>query len=479
MARLVVISQSLAGSIHELGEKWATIGRADGNTFQLLEGSVSGRHCEVRVSGEELVVRDLHSTNGTFAGDQKISETTIKPGQTLRLGDVELRFEGSGPAVLSGAPFNSKMLVTSFAAPAPTPAAIPQKESEAAPEAAGATGKKFQVLFVDDSMAFLELFGELCAELARGAWQIHTATSADRALAVLQERPVDLVVLDIGMPMLDGLQLLGIINRRYPGLKIAVMTGNATESKRADALGKGAELFLEKPVTADGMRTVFNVLNDLVSWNREGFTGALRQVGLQEVIQMECNGRHSSILEIRNPELSGQIYIEAGAITHAAVGQLTGEKAFRRLLSLARRRVSVQAVQGAAATHHQEPLGISADGRRARHRRGNGFDQKSRPETGNCRTRRHRKTTRNLSPDEEFIVVATYDGKWKPEDGAEKIIFMLQKIQSRKIRSRGGSFAIVASNYNARYVDAMLRAAKAEILRAGGTVANRPRAGRV
>ncbi len=47
---------------------------------------------------------------------------------------------------------------------------------------------------------------------------------------------------------------------------------------------------------------------------------------------------------------------------------------------------------------------------------------------------------------------------------------MLQKVQSKKIRARGGSFAIVASKYNARYVDAMLRAAKAEIIRAGGKV---------
>jgi 6,7-dimethyl-8-ribityllumazine synthase len=47
---------------------------------------------------------------------------------------------------------------------------------------------------------------------------------------------------------------------------------------------------------------------------------------------------------------------------------------------------------------------------------------------------------------------------------------MLQKIQPKKIRARGGRFAIVAPKYNARYVDAMLRAAKAEIRRAGGTL---------
>ena len=47
---------------------------------------------------------------------------------------------------------------------------------------------------------------------------------------------------------------------------------------------------------------------------------------------------------------------------------------------------------------------------------------------------------------------------------------MLQKVTQKKIKARGGHFAIVASTYNARYVDAMLRAAKTEILRAGGTV---------
>ena len=47
---------------------------------------------------------------------------------------------------------------------------------------------------------------------------------------------------------------------------------------------------------------------------------------------------------------------------------------------------------------------------------------------------------------------------------------MLQAIPARKIQSQRGTFAIVASKYNARYVDAMLRAARAEILRAGGKV---------
>ena len=335
MGRLVVITKGVSASAHELGEAWATVGRADGNTFQIVEASISGRHCEVRLRGEDLVVRDLLSTNGTFVGGRKISEAVVKPGQTLRLGDVELRYETSSPSSSPGTAFTSKMLVTHSAAPAtPKPAPMAAAKTEAAPAAGSGPEKKFQVLFVDDSMAFLELFGGLCTEYSNQTWKIHPAASADAALAVLRERPVDLVLLDITMPMLDGLQLLGIINRRYPGLKIAVMTGSVTEARRADALANGAELFLEKPVTADGMKSVFNMLQDLMSWHREGFTGALRQVNLQEIIQVECNGRHSSILEIRNPEMRGQICIEAGVVTHAAVGELTGEPAFYRLLSL-------------------------------------------------------------------------------------------------------------------------------------------------
>jgi len=123
MPRLVVITQGVAASVHELDEGWTTIGRGDGNTFQVIEPSISGRHCEVRVLGEDLLVRDLLSTNGTFAGGRKISEAVVKAGETLRLGDVELRFEPGGAPASPGTSFISKMLIVQSAGGKNRPAA--------------------------------------------------------------------------------------------------------------------------------------------------------------------------------------------------------------------------------------------------------------------------------------------------------------------------------------------------------------------
>src|SRR5690242_3058309 len=95
MAKLVVISKSQAGLSHPLGKHWVTIGRSPVNAFQIPESSVSGQHCEVMLRAGELQVRDMRSTNGTFINGRMITEGVVRPGEVLRLGEVELRFEAS------------------------------------------------------------------------------------------------------------------------------------------------------------------------------------------------------------------------------------------------------------------------------------------------------------------------------------------------------------------------------------------------
>ncbi len=188
---------------------------------------------------------------------------------------------------------------------------------------------------MDDDGDFLTMIRDFFDTLGEKIWQIHCATSADQALEMLKTRKLDLVVSDINMPMLDGIQFLHILNRRHPDLKKAVITSDATEEKRSACLAEGAELFIEKPRSPEGLKSIFIMLEELITWTpQEGFQGVLRRVGLQDVIQMECLGRNSSILEIHNQQLRGRVYIEAGRIIHAQAGDEAGENAFYKLLSL-------------------------------------------------------------------------------------------------------------------------------------------------
>ena len=119
MAKLVVLSAGMNGRIHDLNVDKTTIGRVEDNTFQIADPSVSSHHCEVLLNGSDVVIKDLNSTNGSFINGEKISETVLKPGQTLRLGQIELQLLTEG------------MPIPAPKAPAPAP--VPGAPAPAAP----------------------------------------------------------------------------------------------------------------------------------------------------------------------------------------------------------------------------------------------------------------------------------------------------------------------------------------------------------
>jgi pSer/pThr/pTyr-binding forkhead associated (FHA) protein len=70
------------------------LGRNPTNDFRVSDASISGFHCELTLAPDKnLYVRDLASTNGTYIDGVPVSDSVLKPGQTLRLGTVELQLE--------------------------------------------------------------------------------------------------------------------------------------------------------------------------------------------------------------------------------------------------------------------------------------------------------------------------------------------------------------------------------------------------
>ncbi len=96
MPKLVVLTPELSGLSFEVTLEKSSVGRVDDNRFCVAEASVSSHHCEVWLKGDDIVVKDLNSTNGTFVNEVAIApekEALVRPGQTMRLGQVELRHE--------------------------------------------------------------------------------------------------------------------------------------------------------------------------------------------------------------------------------------------------------------------------------------------------------------------------------------------------------------------------------------------------
>jgi hypothetical protein len=128
MAKLVILNQGMTGRTFDLTVERTTVGRVEDNTFQIADGSVSSHHAEIILRGPEIFVKDLNSTNGCFIGAERITESVLKPGQILRLGQVEMRIDDGSPVMAPPPPAPVKPSGTAPAPgspPAPAPTASP------------------------------------------------------------------------------------------------------------------------------------------------------------------------------------------------------------------------------------------------------------------------------------------------------------------------------------------------------------------
>ncbi|MEJ5376443.1 MAG: response regulator [bacterium] len=104
------------------------------------------------------------------------------------------------------------------------------------------------VLLVDDELEFLETLEK---RLRRRNMQVSIATSGEQALEVLGQRTPDVVVLDVKMPGMDGIETLREIKRRAPLVEVVMLTGHANVEVAIQGMEMGAFDYLMKPVDID------------------------------------------------------------------------------------------------------------------------------------------------------------------------------------------------------------------------------------
>ncbi len=191
-----------------------------------------------------------------------------------------------------------------------------------------------KILLLDDDEQMLELYQALIEQIPSHP-EVQVCNAGARAIAMLDSEPFTLLITDLRMPKMDGLQVLAIVRRKFPLLRIVVLTAVPDEEYRSRAYAQGVEMFWQKPNSAEDIQLFQDCIESMLdrpTQMAEGFRG-VQNKSLVDLIQLECLSRSSSILNIMRGGLHGKIWIQNGEIMDAATASLTGEEAFKEILS--------------------------------------------------------------------------------------------------------------------------------------------------
>ena len=191
---------------------------------------------------------------------------------------------------------------------------------------------RHKVLLLDDDPDLLEIYQEILARLPSKP-EIRTVTSGARAIAMLEAEPFMLLICDLRMPKMDGLQVLSIVRRKYPQLRTVVLTAVTDEQFRSRVYAQGVDLYCQKPSTDQEIKMFLECVESLLGQETvAGFRG-VQSKSLVDIVQLECISQSSSVLRITNGPLNGRIWIESGDLIDAETDGARGEEAFQRILS--------------------------------------------------------------------------------------------------------------------------------------------------
>jgi len=188
-----------------------------------------------------------------------------------------------------------------------------------------------KILILDDEHDILEIYQEILARLPSQP-EIHTSDSGARAIALLESELFNLLLVDLRMPQMDGFQVLAIVRRKFPTLRVVVMTAAEDEQFRARAYGMGIDLYLEKPKTGKEIINFVDCIESMLEKEDAGGFRGVQSKTLVDIIQLECLTQSSAILKISSATGEGRIWIQRGEIIDAATGDSLGKEAFLEML---------------------------------------------------------------------------------------------------------------------------------------------------
>jgi len=195
----------------------------------------------------------------------------------------------------------------------------------------------WSILLADDEAEYVRI-QKRCLEKV-GGYIVYAANNGREALEIIESETVDIMVLDLTMPVMDGIELLMELHNRHIWLPVLILTGRRIDGKAKPGREFGIVEFMNKPVKFEDLKEKMEgMLN--AGAKREIFYG-LSIVTMLAVLEME---RKTGVLTISLEKGNGRIYFRDGVVVDIEVKGLSAKAGMRECLKYENRerRIAVE-----------------------------------------------------------------------------------------------------------------------------------------
>lgn len=182
-----------------------------------------------------------------------------------------------------------------------------------------------KIMIVDDEE---DIVLGLSRFLKKNGYDVIYETSPKKALEVLSVDPADILIADVKMNEMSGLELISQAKLKNPDIKIIIMTARGSEEIERISYERGALEYIEKPFDVEYLLEVLKKIEV------GGFKGVVRELGLVDFLNILNVERALAVVNVTSVLGSGKIYFEKGEIVHAQFGDKEGIEALKEILNL-------------------------------------------------------------------------------------------------------------------------------------------------
>lgn len=159
MPRLQGQSSELGELTFDLTEPEISIGRAEGNTIRLNDGSVSSRHAILSFTEDDYTIKDLNSTNGTRVNGTKIVQQKLQRGDAVHIGNLQFQYQSETGGEIQPLPEPTQAQEFNVASQSARPANFVNAAPFPKPNSAKEEKKYYSILTVVGVLTVLAVVG--------------------------------------------------------------------------------------------------------------------------------------------------------------------------------------------------------------------------------------------------------------------------------------------------------------------------------